>query len=270
MEWKNIYRGIIMGAIDVIPGISSSTIAMLLGIYERLIASINGIMSKNWKKYLGFLIPLGIGMVAAIFFFANIIEWLFIHYPVPTRFFFLGLIFGVLPFLFHKADAKRSFKASHYVLLVIGIIIVACMAFFNPSEGEIIQQMTGKTYFMLFVSGFIASCAMLLPGISGSFMLLLLGMYTTVISAISNLRLDIIAVTGFGILLGILIVSKVVNYFLHNYYTATYAIIIGLVFGSVFVVFPGFSSQISILIFSILSFAVGLFVAYLLGKLEYR
>src|SRR5690606_8985499 len=181
MEWKNIYRGIIMGAIDVIQGISSSTIAMLLGIYERLIASINGIMSRDWNKYLGFLIPLGIGIVTAIFIFANIIEYLFEYYPGTTRFFFLGLILGVLPFLFQKADAKRTFKANHYILLLIGIIIVACMAFFNPSEGEIIQQMTGKTYMMLFVAGFIASCAMILPGISGSFMFLLLGMYATVI-----------------------------------------------------------------------------------------
>lgn len=270
MEWKNIYRGMIMGAIDVIPGISSSTIAMLLGIYERLIASINGILSKNWKRHLGFLVPLGIGMVAAIFLFASMIEWLFIHYPVPTRFFFLGLVLGVLPFLFHKADAKRTFKTNHYLLLVLGIIFIACMTYFNPSEGEIIQQITGKTYVMLFFAGFIASCAMILPGVSGSFMLLLLGMYPTVISAISNLQIDIIAVTGMGIVIGVLIMSKVINYFLVHFYTATYAVIIGLVFGSVFAVFPGFSPQLSIMIASIICFAGGITVALLLGRLEYK
>lgn len=270
MEWKNIYRGLIMGASDVIPGVSGGTIAVLLGIYDRLIAAINGFIGKEWKKHLGFLIPLGIGMVTAIFLLANVIEWLFEHYPAPTKFFFLGLILGVLPFLFHKADAKNTFKAKHFILLAIGIIIVGSMAFFSPTEGDVIKNITGTTYILLFVSGFIASSAMILPGISGSFMLLLLGMYTTIISAISNLQFDIIIVTGIGIVLGILFMSKVINYFLENHYTVTFAIIIGLVIGSVFVVFPGFPSETSLILLSILTFAVGLFVAYILGRVEYK
>ena len=157
MEWKNIYRGLIMGISDVIPGVSGGTIAVLLGIYDRLIASINGILSKEWKKHIGFLIPLGIGILTAIFLFANIIEWLFEHYPGPTQFFFLGLILGVLPYLFHKADARNKFKGNHILLLIIGIAIVASMAFFNPNEGDVIQKVTGTTYVLLFFSGFIAS-----------------------------------------------------------------------------------------------------------------
>lgn len=270
MEWKNIYRGLIMGASDVIPGVSGGTIAVLLGIYDRLIAAINGFLGKEWKKHLGFLIPLGVGMLIAIFLLANVIEWLFEHYPDPTKFFFLGLILGVLPYLFHKADAKNSFKAKHYIFLLIGIIIVGSMAFFNPAEGDVIQNVTGTTYIFLFISGFIASSAMIIPGISGSFMLLLLGMYTTIISAISNLQFDIIIVTGVGIVLGILVMSKIINYFLENHYTATFAIIIGLVIGSIFVVFPGFPSEITLVLLSVLTFAVGLFVAYILGRVEYK
>ena len=270
MEWKNIYRGLIMGISDVIPGVSGGTIAVLLGIYDRLIASINGILSKEWKKHIGFLIPLGIGILTAIFLFANIIEWLFEHYPGPTQFFFLGLILGVLPYLFHKADARNKFKGNHILLLIIGIAIVASMAFFNPNEGDVIQKVTGTTYVLLFFSGFIASSAMIIPGISGSFMLLLIGVYATIISAISNLQLDIIAVTGLGIVIGIVVMSKVINYFLTNYYTATFAIIIGLVIGSVFVVFPGWPESTAYMILSIVAFALGLFVAYILGRIEYE
>lgn len=270
MEWKNIYRGLIMGISDVIPGVSGGTIAVLLGIYDRLIASINGILSKEWKKHIGFLIPLGIGILTAIFLFANIIEWLFEHYPGPTQFFFLGLILGVLPYLFHKADARNKFKGNHILLLIIGIAIVASMAFFNPNEGDVIQKVTGTTYVLLFFSGFIASSAMIIPGISGSFMLLLIGVYATIISAISNLQLDIIAVTGLGIVIGIVVMSKVINYFLTNYYTATFAIIIGLVIGSVFVVFPGWPESTAYMILSIVTFALGLFVAYILGRIEYE
>lgn len=88
MEWRNIYRGLLMGATDLVPGISGGTIAVLLGIYDRLIAAISGIFSKEWKKHIGFLIPLGLGMVIAIFLLASLIEWLFEHYPGPTQFFF--------------------------------------------------------------------------------------------------------------------------------------------------------------------------------------
>ncbi|WP_449354471.1 DUF368 domain-containing protein [Virgibacillus natechei] len=270
MEWKNIYRGILMGASDVIPGVSGGTIAVLLGIYDRLIAAINGFLSKDWKKQLGFLIPLGIGIVMAIFLLANVIEWLFDHYPGPTQFFFLGLILGVLPYLFHKADAKRTFKWKQFIFLIIAAIVVASLGIFNPNEGATIENTTGSTYILLFFSGFIASTAMIVPGISGSFMLLLLGVYTTIISAISNLQFDIIIVTGLGIAVGLAVMSKVIHYFLTHHYTGTFAIIIGLVIGSIVVVFPGWPMNTSLLLLSVVTFAAGLTAAYILGRVEYQ
>src|SRR5699024_1702800 len=182
---------------------------------ERLIAAIKGFMSKDWKKQLGFLIPLGIGIVTAIFLLSNVIDWLFENYPGPTKFFFLGLILGVLPYLFHKADAKNKFQAKHILILLIGAALVGSLAFLQASEGPVIENMTTSTYIKLFFSGFIASSALVLPGISGSLMLLIMGMYTTIIGAVSNLQLDIIAVTGAGIVLGIVFMSKIVNFFLN-------------------------------------------------------
>ena len=145
MEWKNIYRGLLMGASDVVPGVSGGTIAVVLGIYERLIEAINGIFSKDWNRHLRFLLPLGIGIGIAILLLARLMEYLFEHYPGPTLFAFLGLIIGVLPYLFHKADARNTFKASHIVLLLIGAAIVASMAFFNAGETEPIEK-DGKFY----------------------------------------------------------------------------------------------------------------------------
>lgn len=270
MEWRNIYRGLLMGATDLIPGISGGTIAILLGIYERLILAISGLFSREWKKHILFLIPLGLGMVTAIFLLASVIEWLFEHYPGPTQFFFLGLILGVLPYLFYKADAKLNFRAKHYVLLVIGVIIVATLAFLNPNEGTVIENVTTSTYILLFFSGFIGSSAMILPGISGSFMLLLMGVYATIISAISNLYFDIIIVTGLGIAIGFIIMSKVVAFFLNNYYTVTFAAIIGLVIGSSFAVFPGWPESVSMLLISAVTFIAGLFAAIMLGRIEHK
>lgn len=270
MEWKNIYRGMIMGASDVIPGVSGGTIAVLLGIYDRLIAAINGFISKDWKKQLGFLIPLGIGVVTAILLLSHVIKWLFEHYPAPTQFFFLGLILGVLPYLFHKADVKSNFQSKHVVLLIIGVIVVGSMVFFNAGEGSVIENKTMSTYVLLFFSGFIASSAMILPGISGSFMLLIIGVYKTVLVGVSNFQLDVIAVTGVGIVIGIVVMSKIINFFLNNYYTGTFAIIIGSVIGSIFVVFPGWPVSTALILLSVVTFAVGLAVAYILGKVEYK
>lgn len=153
MEWKNIYRGLMMGASDVIPGVSGGTIAVLLGIYDRLIASINGLFSKEWKKHLGFLIPLGIGIAGAVLLLSRLIEWLFKDFPGPTQFFFLGLIIGILPYLFRQADVKANFKVNHYILLIIGAVIVSGMVFLHESEGVVIEEFTLSTYVLLFFPG---------------------------------------------------------------------------------------------------------------------
>ena len=270
MKWKNIYRGLVMGATDVIPGVSGGTIAVLLGIYDQLIAAINGIFSKEWKKHLGFLIPLGIGIVTAIFTLARLMEWLLINHPVPTFYFFLGLIIGVLPLLFNVADAKSTFKTKHIIILTIGVILIGSMLFLNDNEGTIITTRTMSTYVLLFFSGILGSAAMILPGISGSFILLLIGVYPTIISAISNFEFDVIIVTGFGILVGIISMSKVINYLFNHYRTGTFAAIIGMVIGSIGVVFPGWPTSTLLVFISILTFAAGLTAAYVLGRVEYK
>ncbi|WP_407271967.1 DUF368 domain-containing protein [Radiobacillus sp. PE A8.2] len=270
MEWRNIYRGILMGASDVVPGVSGGTIAVVLGIYDRLIEAINGFLSKEWKKHLAFLAPLLIGVGASIYLLSGVVTWLFEHHPRPTQFAFLGLIIGVLPFLFNKSDAKNTFKTQHVVLLVIGAIIVGSMAFFHTVESEPMQNLTISNYLFILLAGFIASSAMILPGISGSFLLYLMGVYTTVFGAVHDLQLDIVAVFGVGFVIGIVIMSKIIHYFMANFPTSTYALVIGLVIGSVAVIFPGWPTTTPSTIYSIIAFAGGLLVAYLLGRIEYK
>lgn len=270
MEWRNLYRGLIMGASDVVPGVSGGTIAVILGIYEQLIEAINGIFSRNFKKHLSFLIPLGVGVVTAIFLLAGVIEWLFEHYPRQTQFTFLGLIVGVLPFLFQQSKARENFKISHILFLIIGAVIVGSMAFFRANETAPVTDFETSTYIWLFLSGFIASAAMILPGISGSFLLLIIGSYTTIISAISNLNLLVVVIVGTGIILGILMMSKVIRFFLTAFPHMTYALVIGMVIGSVFVIFPGWADTAMEMIMCIVTFLFGLLFAYLLGRVEYK
>lgn len=270
MEWKNIYRGMMMGASDIVPGVSGGTIALVLGIYDQLIASINGLFSKDWKKHLSFLIPLGAGIIAAILLLARLIEWLFDYYPRPTQFAFLGLILGVLPFLFRKAEVKTHFKSFHYIFLIVGVLIAASMGFLTGNEDFIITDITFSIYAFLLLSGFLASTAMILPGISGSLILVVIGAYGTIINAVNEWHLDILLIVALGIGLGILTMSKVIKYFLTHYNYATYAVVIGLVIGSIAVIFPGFPTETNDVLLSIFAFLLGLSAAFLLGRVEYK
>lgn len=269
MEWKNIYRGMLMGASDVIPGVSGGTIALLLGIYDQLIVAINGFLSREWKKHLGFLVPLGLGVAVAVLALSKLIDWLLMHYPGPLKFFFLGLILGVLPYLFHQADVKRTFKWPHFMILIIGALLISSIVFFDTTEGNLIESRTLSIYLFLFFSGFIASAAMILPGISGSMILLVIGSYATIINAISTLQLDVMAVTGAGIVIGIIVMSRIIQFFLQRFEKATYACVIGFVLGSLAIVFPGWPKDTSFMLLSIATFASGLIVATILGKVEY-
>ncbi|WAA13979.1 DUF368 domain-containing protein [Fervidibacillus halotolerans] len=240
MEWKNIYRGFLMGTSDLIPGVSGGTVAVMLGIYDQFLGAISGFFSKDWKRHLNFLIPLATGMLLAIFSLSRLIDWLLAHHYEETMFFFLGLIFGIIPYLVKEVDAFHNFSVKHYVVFLIGAIFVGSLSFFLPDKaGDPMTNITPLVLFGLFFSGWLASMAMLLPGISGSMVLLIVGAYPTVINALSNLDVPLIIVTGSGIVVGFVVSSKAIRYFLTRYPFMMYALIIGLIVGSIFVVFPG-------------------------------
>lgn len=270
MEWKNLYRGLIIGASNVVPGISGGTLALILGIYDQLILSINKLFSRKWKQQLNFLIPLGIGMVIATFLFSKVIKWLFEYYPDPTQFAFIGLIIGILPLLFKESGIKQNFKGRHLILLLISVVVAASFGFFGGDEGFIIAEIDLGTYGILLLSGFIASTAMILPGISGSLVLLMMGVYGTIINAVTELQLNILIVFAIGIGIGIITMSKVISFLLRQYPIATYASIIGLVIGSILVIFPGWPVGASEFILSGIALLFGLALAYMLGRVEYK
>lgn len=259
MEWKNIYRGILMGISDLIPGVSGGTIAFILGIYDRLLESISGFFSRDWKKYLGFLVPLGIGIVITLLLFSRVIEYLLEQHYEATQFFFMGLIIGVIPYIMKQAEVKKNFTARHLIILVVIGAALAATAFI-PTEEDLapITSLTLPIFFLLFFSGWLASMAMLLPGISGSFILLLLGVYSTAINALSTLNIPVALAIGAGVIVGFIVSSKAIQYLLEHFTYVTYAAIIGLILGSLFVVFPGFSADSATLITSLVTFALGL------------
>ena len=263
MQWRNLYRGFLMGVSDLIPGVSGGTIAFILGIYDELLASISGFFSRNWRQHIGFLLPLGIGIGITLLLFSRVIEYLLKNYHGPTQFFFLGLIIGVLPFLTKQVGVKKNFKFGHYVLILLVGAALASMAFIKPLDGTVITSLTSSNAIGLFLAGWAGSMAMLLPGVSGSFVLLLLGVYSTAIGALSNLNLPIIAVIGAGVIVGFIVSSKVISYVLARFKFITFAVIIGLILGSIFVVYPGVPEDGTFLVMSALTFFIGLLVASL-------
>lgn len=266
-DWRNIFRGMAMGTSDIIPGVSGGTIAVLLGIYDQFINAVSGITTREWKKHFPFLVTLGLGMGSAILVLSHLVEWLLEVYPQPTNFFFLGLIAGILPYLIKEANARSTFKVKHVVFMLIGFIIVASMAFFKPEEAtNPIETLTLLSVIGLFFAGALASMAMLLPGISGSFILLIFGVYHTAINAITTMNLPIILVIGAGIASGFIFSSKGIKYLLNRFPLMMYALIIGLVFGSLFVVYPGLTIAFNNVLQSVIALCFGFFVAIWLGK----
>ncbi|SNZ02948.1 putative membrane protein [Terribacillus aidingensis] len=268
-QWRNIFKGMAMGVSDLIPGVSGGTIALLLGIYQQFIASINGVFSKRWKQSLLFLIPIGIGIVIALLLVSRLVEWLIEVYPQPTFIFFLGLIIGIIPTLLKEIDFKQSFTPVHYVLLLIGAALVASTAFVKDDNmAAVIEHLSQSDYLLLFFAGWLASSAMILPGISGSFVLLLLGVYPTVINAISNLNFAVILTVGAGVFIGVLVTSKLITILLAKFKAGTYAVMIGFIVGSIVIIYPGFPGNAVLIIVSITAFIAGVICAYLLSGLD--
>ena len=255
-----------MGISDLIPGVSGGTIAFILGIYDELLASISGFFSRKWKKHIGFLLPLGIGVGVALLLFSRVIEYLLVNHHAATQFFFIGLIIGVLPFIAKHANVKKNFKMKHIVLLLLVGAALASLAFINHQDTAPITKLTATNAFGLFFAGWLGSMAMLLPGISGSFILLLLGVYSTAISALSNLNIPIIAVIGAGVIVGFIVSSKAISYLLTHFTYSTFAIIIGLILGSIFVVYPGIPAAGTEFVMSVVAFIAGLIVASLFNS----
>lgn len=269
MEWKNFFRGLLMGTIDVVPGVSSGTIAVLLGIYDKLIAAINGFFSREWKKHLLYLLPLVVGMGIALFSISRVMDYLLQHYHRPTFYFFIGLVIGIIPLLIRQSRAKETFRLHHFIIVLITIILMMILPV-EESQQSFIADRSTATYLRLFVAGFIASVAMILPGISGSFMLVVMGVYHTVIRAVSELELSVIIVVGIGVMMGIITMSKLIHALIVHFRTTAFAFIIGLVTGSISIIYrqAGFVSSASELIFCLALILLGMFIAYILGKIE--
>ena len=234
-------RGIAMGAADVIPGVSGGTIAFITGIYEELLRSIKSIDFKAvslifkgkfadfWKQINGnFLISVFSGILISVFSLAKLMQYLLEYHPIPLWSFFMGLVGASAIYVLREIT---KWKFSHVVALIAGAIIAAYICLVSPSQ-------TTEAYWFIFLSGVIGICAMILPGISGSFILLLLGKYEFIINAVSTFNIPVLIVFAIGAFVGIISFSHFLTWLLKKFYETTICVLAGFMIGSLVKVWP--------------------------------
>ncbi len=234
-------RGMGMGAADVIPGVSGGTIAFITGIYKKLVDSIKSINIQflrlllqrkpvaAWRHINGnFLTAVFSGVLVSIFSLAKLISWLLEHHQMLVWAFFFGLIIASAIYISRKIHKWNTLTV---LFVLAGTAIAFYITLATPAT-------TPETLYHVFLSGSIAVCAMILPGISGSFILLLLGKYEYIINAVNELNAEILAVFAAGCVVGLILFSNIVSWLLKKYSDYTMAILTGLMIGSLNKLWP--------------------------------
>ncbi|MCL1096743.1 DUF368 domain-containing protein [Shewanella gelidii] len=242
MKYLFVYlKGLAMGAADVVPGVSGGTIAFITGILDTLLNSVRKInpslidvIRKQGLKaafihvngtFLGVLLA---GILTSIFTLAKLISWLLSHHPIPVWSFFFGLI---IISVIHMLKQVQGITPARVILFIAGILFAWAITILNPIALQ-------PTYLNIMIAGSIAICAMVLPGISGSFILLLMGLYTPILGAVKSLDVAIIMCFACGALFGILTFSHLLSAMLRRWHDATLVFLTGLMLGTLGKIWP--------------------------------
>jgi len=260
--------GMVIGIANAIPGVSGGTMAVVLNVYDRLIA----LVSLNLKKILRdlpFALLLVAGAGTGIVLFAKLMSGLFDSYPVPTTWFFMGLIVGSIPFVARRTRGTGSVPVKA-VLATIAVVVMIVTVFFRPDEGagQAITALDPAVFLFLFLASVAAAAAMIVPGLSGAFVFLMLGAYRTVIRAVSDMNLPILLPVALGAGAGLLAGAALIRFFLARRPDMVYAVILGLVVGSLVPVFPGLPPTVPQGIVSVAVFAGGAVLSRLFSSTE--
>lgn len=272
---KNLIQGFSMALADSVPGVSGGTVAFVLGFYDKFINSLNTLISrkKDKKSSISFLIKLGIGWVMGMAIASLILSNLFETHIYQVSSLFIGFIIFAIPLIIKEEKQNIEGKYKNLIFTIIGIIIVSAITYFNPQTGsETSIDITNLNFGLaiyVFVAGMIAISAMILPGISGSTLLLIFGLYVPIITGIKetlhlNLAyIPVLFVFGLGILTGIALVIKLVKKALEKYRSQTIYLILGLMVGSIYAIIMGATTleapkaPLSFSTFNIIYFIVG-------------
>ena len=279
---KSILKGMVIGIANIIPGVSGGTMMVSMGIYDKLIHCITHLFSE-FKKSIKFLIPIAIGMGIAIIASSFGLEYLFGHFPIQTNLLFIGLIVGGLPAI-AKNVKGNSIKVGHIIACLLFFALVVVMAVMGETEGNAADMSFNLiNVIKLFGVGIVAAATMVIPGVSGSMMLLLMGYYNPILNSINDFIRSLVAFDmdgilagcgilipfGVGVVVGIFAIAKLVEIVFEKFPFYAYWAIIGLIVASpIAIIAMGSFPAITVVsaITGVIALAVGFVVAMKLGE----
>ncbi len=247
--------GIIIGTAMIIPGVSGGVMAVIFNVYNKMIEALTNLF-KDFKKNFIFLSVLGLGILVGAIWFSRIMMFLYVHHEVETKLSFIGLILGGVPYLF-KEVKKNTNKTVDYKVMLITIILSLVLWYVSCNIVKIDLDSSNNLFigtFNLFLAGFIYSVGKVIPGVSGSFLLIIIGMYEYVLKVISSpfslTKIELLKLIPFliGLILGVFILLKLINRLLKKRFRLVYSIIIGFVIGSIPAVIPTISVSFNTII----------------------
>lgn len=285
----NFFKGMVIGIANLVPGVSGGTMALAMGIYEKLVEAIGKFITnkKGRKQYFLFLLPVVLGVVAGILLFARIFSFLLSSdtFAQPTYFFFIGLILGSIPFLI-KVNPDMKIRPLRIVFLIIGLGLVILLAFIGPDDRGTdtftishtlfniinVSQISIQYALWLFFCGVLTSAAMVVPGLSGSAILLGLGEYRNILFFVSELMILQLLFFGIGTIIGIIGCAKLIDYCLKKFPSNTYYFIIGLVIASIFQIaiqlLDIYNASFLPVVLSVLALCGGFVIAYFISRIK--
>ena len=233
--FKGFLQGILIGAGAILPGISSGVLCVIFGIYENLLNCVLNFF-KNIKENFKYLFPIWLGSLIGIVLFGNILKYLFFAYPIQIKFIFIGLILGSIPALIKTCTSKVKFKPSYLIFTFIALLFGIFLVIFekNFSRFNVIDY----NFLFLVVAGFIMAAGIIIPGVSNTLILMLLGIYEYYLDAVSIIYLPFLFPLVIGIILGSIFFMKLTQFLLDRFYPQTFFTIIGFTLGSVFILYP--------------------------------
>lgn len=261
---KNILKGIAIGVATLVPGVSGGTMAIILGVYDNLIHAISSFF-QDWKKHTKLLVEIGFGGILGILLFSRLLENALNKYPHIMRFLFMGIIIGGLPVLYRKATTYHKRDKKDFLFIILGFVTVLLLSAEPTTTTSMATSQGALSIVFLFIAGIIMAIALVLPGISGSFMLLVLGLYNVTLNAINDFNIPFLIPFGLGIVVGTLATTKIIESFLQKYPSKAYMLIIGFVVGSMLPVFPGLPSSSQVMPSAIV-FIIGIVAMLWLGN----
>lgn len=270
-------QGLIVGIGKIIPGVSGAMFAMMFGIYEKALYIMSH-LKKEFFKNLKFIFVLGMGILLAIILGSNVIRYCLNHYYLSTMFLFIGMMVAGIRPLFQKVkDEKVDYKNIIFAILISLLLVGLDLLDLKGTEGLISKNMS--TVLLLLFSGFLDAVATIVPGICGTALLMIIGYYDTVIYSLSNLfsmehladNLFVLVPFGIGMLLGVIVISKLIHYLFKHHRTKTYCVIIGFaIMSTIILLIQALTSsfQITELLFAIILFGFGYTLVYFLDKID--